>query len=130
MHLALPSQPQPVHIDRAQFELVILNIAANADQAMPDGGVFNVNVRPADNDDGFVAIELRDTGHGMDDTVRAQAFDPFFTTKPSGQGTGLGLAVARDLIVKAGGDLDVVSVSAQGATFRIRLPVAASEDAY
>jgi signal transduction histidine kinase len=130
VHLALPDRPLPVHVDRAQFELVILNIAANADQAMPEGGAFNVSVRAADNDDGFVAIELRDTGHGMDDTVRAQAFDPFFTTKPHGQGTGLGLAVARDLIVKAGGDIDVVSTPGRGATFRIRLPVAASGEAW
>lgn len=130
VHLSLPDQPLPVHVDRAQFELVVLNIAANADQAMPDGGAFNISVRSADNDDGYVAIELRDTGHGMDDVVRAQAFDPFFTTKPHGQGTGLGLAVARDLIVKAGGDIDVVSAPTQGATFRIRLPVAASGDAY
>jgi signal transduction histidine kinase len=129
VHLALPEQPAQVHIDRAQFDLAILNIAANADQAMPDGGAFNISVRADDNDDGFVAIELRDTGQGMDDAVRAQVFDPFFTTKPRGEGTGLGLAVTRDLIVKAGGDINVVSAPGQGATFTVRLPVAASGDA-
>jgi signal transduction histidine kinase len=111
-----------IAFDRAQFELFVLNIAANANQAMPDGGEFHVALDRAANGD--VESTLRDTGHGMDDSVRERIFEAFFTTKPSGEGTGLGLAVAADVIAAAGGGVPVESAPDRGATVRIRLPAA------
>jgi signal transduction histidine kinase len=123
----LPEQPALIHFDRAQFELMILNIAANANYAMPDGGSFRVAVRSL-SEPARVAIELRDTGCGMDDETRAHIFEPFFTTKPRGQGTGLGLAVIRDLILDSEGSITVESSPGAGAEFRIHLPSAAEAD--
>ncbi len=125
--LDLPEWPAPIHFDRAQFELMILNLAANAEHAMAEGGRFRIAVEQM-HDTPAVAIDLHDTGHGMSEDVRARIFEPFFTTKPSGQGTGLGLAVTRDLIVGAGGSIEVDSSPGAGATFRIRLPVPAAVD--
>ena len=120
--LAVPDRPQPIRFDRAQFDLVILNIAANANQAMVDGGVFEVELRPAT--DGSVVLELRDTGHGMDEATLARVFEAFFTTRPPGQGTGLGLAVVHDLIADAGGRITIDSVPGTGTTVRMELPLA------
>ena len=101
---------------------MILNIAANANQAMVDGGVFEVELRPAT--DGSVVLELRDTGHGMDEATLARVFEAFFTTRPPGQGTGLGLAVVHDLIADAGGRITIDSVPGTGTTVRMELPLA------
>ncbi len=114
--------PAPIAFDRAQFTLVVLNLAANANQAMPDGGWFHVRVRAAAA--ARVDIEFVDNGCGMTPDVQQRIFEPFFTTKPSGQGTGLGLAVAADLVRDVGGELGVRSAPGQGATFRMRLPLA------
>jgi signal transduction histidine kinase len=112
---------QPIRFDRTQFELMVLNIAANANHAMPGGGVFEVTAGTAASG---IAIGFRDTGTGMTPEVQARAFDPFFTTKPAGEGTGLGLSVARDLIQRAGGRIGVDSVVGAGTVIRIELPVA------
>ncbi|MGN7830992.1 sensor histidine kinase [Pseudoxanthomonas sp. 22568] len=112
---------QPIRFDRTQFELMVLNIAANANHAMPGGGVFEVT---ADTGASGVAIGFRDTGTGMTPEVQARAFDPFFTTKPAGEGTGLGLSVARDLIQRAGGRIGVDSTVGAGTVIRIELPAA------
>ncbi|MBB3274380.1 MULTISPECIES: ATP-binding protein [unclassified Pseudoxanthomonas] len=112
---------RPIRFDRTQFELMVLNIAANANHAMPGGGVFEVT---AGTSASGVAIGFRDTGTGMTPEVQARAFDPFFTTKPAGEGTGLGLSVARDLIQRAGGRIGVDSVVGAGTVIRIELPVA------
>ncbi|MEJ2828206.1 MULTISPECIES: ATP-binding protein [unclassified Lysobacter] len=118
----LPERPVPIHFDRVHFELMVLNIAANADHAMPDGGSFTIALRHAEEEGALVALDLSDTGHGMGEDVRARVFEPFFTTKPSGQGTGLGLAVVRDLVVNAEGRIEVESRVGEGTVFRIRLP--------
>ncbi|WP_449468050.1 sensor histidine kinase [Stenotrophomonas humi] len=125
--LDLPERPATIHFDRAQFELMIINLAVNAEHAMPEGGCFRIAVTQV-HDTPAVAIDLHDTGHGMSENVRARIFEPFFTTKPSGQGTGLGLAVTRDLIFSAGGSIEVDSVPGAGTTFRIRLPAPAIAD--
>lgn len=122
--LALPEWPVPIHFDRAHFELMVLNIAANADHAMPEGGRFTIALEEKHEDAPTVALELSDTGHGMGEEVRARIFEPFFTTKPHGQGTGLGMAVVRDLVVGAAGDIDVESSAGIGTTLKIRLPKA------
>ncbi|WP_141452757.1 ATP-binding protein [Pseudoxanthomonas sp. z9] len=111
----------PIRFDRTQFELMVLNIAANANHAMPGGGVFEVT---AGTGEGGVVIGFRDTGTGMTPEVQARAFDPFFTTKPAGEGTGLGLSVARDLIQRAGGRIGVDSAVGAGTVIRIELPAA------
>jgi signal transduction histidine kinase len=121
--LDLPARAAPVRLDRVQFELVILNIAANANQAMPEGGEFRVSLRHA-GDPTAIHIELADSGQGMTEAVRERALEPFFTTKPNGQGTGLGLSVAHDIIEAAGGTLRVDSSHGAGSVLHIQLPMA------
>lgn len=123
--LALELQPSPglIRFDRAQFELILLTLAANAAHSMPDGGRFTVALGRAAG--GMLEIAAADTGHGMDAAVRERALEPFFTTKPSGQGTGLGLAVAANLIQAAGGDISLDSTPGRGTIVRIVLPLAA-----
>ncbi|TWI06344.1 histidine kinase/DNA gyrase B/HSP90-like ATPase [Luteimonas cucumeris] len=114
--------PLPVRLDRSEFELMILNIAANARDAMPDGGRFTVTTTRLADD--AIEIAMADSGHGMDERVQRRIFEPFFTTKSAADGTGLGLAVIRDLITAGGGQIDVSSAVGAGATFRIHLPLA------
>jgi signal transduction histidine kinase len=112
----------PVCIDRAQFELVVLNVAANANQAMPRGGVLRIAASLREGQD-EVEITLADDGSGMTADVLARIFEPFFTTKATGQGTGLGLSVARDIIETAGGTMHASSRPGEGTTIAIRLPL-------
>ncbi len=112
---------QCVRFDRAQFELIVLNLAANAQQAMPAGGSFRIGL-PAAADSAEVVLTLADTGHGMSEDVRRRCMEAFFTTKPAGQGTGLGLAVAAQLLREAGGDIAVDSTPGDGSRFRLSLP--------
>jgi signal transduction histidine kinase len=110
-----------IHFDPAQLELVLLSLAANAQQAMPEGGSFRLALScPAPGDE--LHVEVRDSGHGMSEDVRRRCLEPFFTTKPSGQGTGLGLAVAANLVEAGGGRITVESAPGQGACFHLWLP--------
>jgi len=113
--------PVPVRLDRSEFELMMLNIAANARDAMPDGGRFTVALSSQGDS---ALISLRDTGHGMEQRVRERIFEPFFSTKPATQGTGLGLSVIHDLVAIAGGGIEVRSAPGEGTEFRILLPLA------
>ncbi len=108
-----------VTADRGQMQQVLVNLAVNAVQAMPDGG--KLVIRTAHDADS-VTLEVVDTGMGMDETVRSQIFVPFFTTKEVGQGTGLGLAVVHGIVAAHGGSIGVVSRPGEGARFTIRLP--------
>lgn len=108
-----------VLFDRLQFDLMILNVAANADHAMPEGGEFFLR---AYMDDNRLVLGLADSGEGMEGEVLAQAFDPFFTTKPRGEGSGLGLSVVRDLVERAGGSVNAESRLGIGTTIFIRFP--------
>lgn len=117
-HTQLPE----IRFDRTQFELVVLNIAANANHAMPDGGCFRLSVR-ADVEASCVEIDFSDTGVGIGQEIQQRIFEPFFTTKPRGEGTGLGLAVAKDLLIRAGGNLTVRSSIGVGTTFCMTLPL-------
>jgi len=114
--------PSPIRMDRDRFELMVLNISANADHAMPHGGVFSIGI--ATDDNGGCVLEFADTGLGMSEEVLARVFDPFFTTKPAGEGTGLGLSVIRDLIARAGGTISAISELGVGTTFKVALPAA------
>ena len=111
-----------VRMDRGQFELMVLNIAANARDAMNSEGIFTITM-DSDADERFAVIQLIDNGSGMSDCVRARIFEPFYTTKAPGEGTGLGLSVVRDLIEEANGQVEAISAPGRGATFMIRLPL-------
>jgi len=122
-----------VYCDTNQMENVLLNLAINARDAMPDGGrliLATCNVR-VDEPEGarqglrpgeYVELVVTDTGFGMSEDVRAKALDPFFTTKPHGKGTGLGLSTTFGYIRQSGGALDIESALGRGTTIRIRLP--------
>jgi signal transduction histidine kinase len=122
LDLHLDAHTMPLLLDRGQFELMVLNIAANARDAMPEGGRFGVKLeRPAG--ETSLLLTLSDTGVGMTDDVQAKVFEPFYTTKPFGRGTGLGLSVVASMIEAAHGRIDVSSVPDKGTFFRIRLPL-------
>jgi PAS domain S-box-containing protein len=109
----------PVLADRAQLEQVLVNLAVNARDAMPDGGTLAIAV--AGVSDG-VRITVVDDGTGMLDEVRDRAFEPFFTTKDPGQGTGLGLATVHGIVIDSGGTVDIESAPGQGTSVAIFLP--------
>ena len=127
----------PVVADVHQLEQVLLNLAINARDAMPEGGKLDIRLRElsldeedarmrADAQPGrYACIEVSDTGTGMTPEVAAQAFDPFFTTKPAGEGTGLGLAMVYGIITNAGGHVTLDSRPGEGTTIALHLPAAA-----
>jgi two-component system cell cycle sensor histidine kinase/response regulator CckA len=132
----LSTAPQPVHADPGQIEQVLLNLVANARDAMPDGGrvtiatsqVTSNGTRPARSTlppGSYVELAVSDTGTGMSAEVQARLFEPFFTTKPVGSGTGLGLATVHGIVKQSGGHIGVQSAPGAGTTFTVHLPVAA-----
>jgi signal transduction histidine kinase len=121
LEMQMDEDPLPVFIDKAQFELMILNIASNARDAMPDGGTFKV-IAKRDEASRSVDILLSDTGLGIDEVTQQRVFEPFFSTKPTDRGSGLGLAVTYTLVTGANGDIVLNSVPGFGTTFHIRLP--------
>jgi len=117
-----------VNGDPIQLQQVILNLAANARDAMPTGGRLALTVREAPATGGPPAwlLTVADSGEGMAPDVVARIFDPFFTTRPAGQGSGLGLAIVRRTVADHGGSIDVSTRPGDGTTFTIRLPAVAS----
>jgi len=109
-----------VDADPVQLKQVVINLAVNAIQAMPNGGTLTVSTRAGDD---AVFIDVTDTGSGMTDDVIDQLFNPFFTTKDVGEGTGLGLSVVHGIVQAHGGEINVGSVVGEGSTFTVRLPV-------
>jgi PAS domain S-box-containing protein len=136
--LELDPALRAVRGDPHQFEQVVLNLAANARDAMPDGGhlVLSTTNRRLDEREArrlalpsagaYVLLSVCDTGEGIDDETRAQMFDPFFTTKEPGKGTGLGLSIVFSVVERAGGVIEVKGDRGKGATFEIWLPAAAA----
>jgi len=112
-----------VSADPNQLRRLLVNLAVNARDAMPAGGVLTIETRHAAGE-GLVELNIRDTGMGMDEEVRARLFEPFFTTKPAGKGTGLGLAAVQTIVSQCGGRIDVDTAPGQGTTFSIGLPTA------
>lgn len=119
--LDIPAEAFPIHMDRHEFDLAILNIASNARDAMPDDGVFKLTI---DRHGTQVAVALTDTGHGMPSEVRERIFEPFYTTKPEGIGTGIGMAVVYQSITEAGGTVRVENSDGNGTTILMELPEA------
>jgi len=126
----------PVRADPGQMEQVIMNLAVNARDAMPDGGNLVIGTRAVEIGEleaagmemtpGHCALlSVRDTGMGMDAAVLGHVFDPFFTTKEVGQGTGLGLAMVWGIAKQSGGHVRAMSEPDRGATFEVLLPLAA-----
>jgi signal transduction histidine kinase len=114
-----------IHFDPAQLESILLSLAVNAGQAMPEGGRFALVLAWLPTV-GELSIQATDTGQGMNEEVRARCMEPFFTTKPIGQGTGLGLAVSATLIAAAGGRIHLESRIGHGTCVDIRLPARAA----
>jgi len=115
------TDPLVVMSSRLRLEQMLVNLVANAVDAMPTGG--NLLVRVAPEPDGErVLIEVVDSGEGMDAQILARVFDPFFTTKAPGKGTGLGLSSLKALVEEGEGRLDVESEPGHGSRFQIRLP--------
>lgn len=117
-------EPLLIHFDRSQLELALLNLASNARDAMPDGGMLTIATHAQD---GRAILTVSDTGSGMNEAVRLRIFEPFFTTKPVNRGTGLGLSVVFGLFKRGGGDIRVQSAPGKGTRFVIQLPRASSD---
>jgi signal transduction histidine kinase len=110
-----------VKADAGALHQVVLNLARNAVDAMPGGGELTLSLQAAAGGCG-IRLEVRDTGEGMPDDVRARATEPFFTTKPAGKGTGLGLAQANGIVAQHNGSLCISSAPGEGTTVSIWLP--------
>ncbi len=122
----LPPEPVVVVADPTQVLQVLLNLAGNARDAMPDGGrlILRLALEPTTQQ---AVLEVSDTGRGIPVEVMPRIFEPFFTTKPAGQGTGLGLATVRQLVEGMGGTIEVQSLPGAGATFIIKLATTSLE---
>jgi PAS domain S-box-containing protein len=128
------SRPLPVKVDPGKIEQVIMNLAVNACDAMPSGGVLQIRTSRVSKvvsapvarnlSTAYAMVEVTDTGCGLDAEIKAHLFEPFFTTKPTGKGTGLGLSTVYGIVKQSGGFIEVDSVPAEGTTFRVYLPIA------
>jgi two-component system, cell cycle sensor histidine kinase and response regulator CckA len=128
-----------VKIDPGQIEQVIVNMAMNAADAMPNGGKFTLETANVKLDEEFVRpfpelkpgdyvmLAMTDTGVGMSEKTKARVFEPFFSTKSAGEGTGLGLATCYGILKQSDGHLDVYSEIARGSTFKLYLPQVGQE---
>jgi PAS domain S-box-containing protein len=124
-----------VKVDPGQMEQVIMNLAVNARDAMPNGGKLTIEAKNVESDDVFfeshvggepgryVMFSVSDMGFGMTPEVREHLFEPFFTTKEKGKGTGLGLSTAYGIVKQSGGEITVESEVGKGSAFRIYLPL-------
>jgi signal transduction histidine kinase len=134
LELEISADVRPIEADRTQIEQVLMNLAINARDAMPDGGMLRVVVRnmtvtrefaaahPPMVPGEFVLMQVVDSGHGMTEEVRSHAFEPFFTTKDPSQGTGLGLATVYGIVKQSGGYIWIDSEVGSGTTITVFLP--------
>ena len=133
LRVSLDHDVSRVLSDRGQLEQVLLNLAINARDAMPHGGVLTIraaNARDTRDNGNAVLVDQRvllsvsDTGTGIPEAIRSRIFEPFFTTKETGKGTGLGLSTVYGIVKQSGGTIDVDSKIGVGTTFTIALPAA------
>ncbi len=136
----LVNRTLPVLVDESQIEQVLLNLVTNARDAMPDGGYLVIQTEETsidqayaeahsfENPGKYAVLTVSDTGTGIDMKTRENIFEPFFTTKGVGKGTGLGLAMVYGTIKQLNGNVTVYSEVGKGATFRIYLPLAQTEE--
>jgi PAS domain S-box-containing protein len=129
LDLSLADAPWKVRVDPGQIEQVLMNLAVNARDAMPSGGVLHIDTanvhiaEPGEVPAGeYVRLRVRDTGVGMAPEVSSRIFEPFYTTKEPGHGTGLGLATVYGIVQQSGGQILVQSELGEGTTFDIFLP--------
>ncbi len=122
-------------LDTSMLYQAVLNLAANARDAMPTGGTVTLAVEPVDVDPEatpapdippgrYICLSVTDTGSGMDEQEKAQIFEPYFSTKEAGKGTGLGLAMVYGFVSQSGGFVEVTSSPGEGSTFRLCFPAA------
>jgi CheY-like chemotaxis protein len=124
-----------INADPSQIEQAVLNLAANAREAMPEGGSFTLETRNLRSADGEpeegarrVLLKVSDTGGGMADDVRARAFEPFFSTKTGIEGCGLGLSTVYGIVVQSGGEVRLESADGQGTSCLLTFPSAELPD--
>ena len=141
LRLSCAPAPAFVNADRGQLEQVVMNLAVNARDAMPNGGKLSIHIALSHNATAhqlptgvlepgpYIVLTVTDSGSGMTDTVKAHLFEPFFTTKAVGKGTGLGLATCYGIVRQSAGHIQLDSAPGQGTTFRIYLPAVAASAA-
>ncbi|HVK52339.1 MAG TPA: ATP-binding protein [Pseudoxanthomonas sp.] len=127
VNVALADDIWPVMVDPGELELVLLNLAVNARDAMENGGTITIVGENRIDDGGaeggeFVRLAVRDTGCGMSDDIKSRVFEPFFTTKDVGKGSGLGLAQVYGFARQSGGSVSIDSMPGQGTTITMMLP--------
>ncbi len=124
LRLILESDLPLIIVDKNQTENALLNLAINARDAMPQGGILSITTSQLDSQ---VLLSVRDTGEGMEADVLVHVFEPFFTTKPVGQGTGLGLSQVYGFTKQSEGDILIASEPGLGTTITMKLPVVATD---
>jgi len=126
LSIETPSGATMALFNSDQFELALLNLAANARDAMPRGGTCTIKLMREEN--AWVSVAIEDSGEGMSDETRQRVFEPFFTTKPVGVGTGLGLSVVHGLVERSGGSMSIQSTLGQGTSVTMWLPLGSTDE--